>query len=510
MMKFYYLILFCLSQLIAKAQYDVYKGQAHYESGTDGYTISKFTIDIMNNTPYTLTEVKMHVYIIDDYGRMKHDKVHTFKVNIEPFEWGKTPNVPLQNRRILWYYRSFEGLNWEAEILDYKVYKSPAQIQEEKQEAQRQKEEQERLERERIEQARILAEQQALQRKINETLLTANTYYDQNKLREANIYFNEVLQLEPDNREAKRKTKEIDEFFALRAGNGYLYRNDHKSDLDQLKLLLSKELNMLSTQSKDGQISLKINVLFDTNGNNISRIDCTPATTINSKLETLLQQSLRAPQKFGYFVSAHDQIEINLSWKSDQELVISNGEGINGTGSLFERNAEELKKYIESQHYKYGDFTFEIKNKNLLIDGSKTELSDIYFIDYKLNAGPQYAFYSLILPGWGAAKVSSGENGYLTGTAYLLALGAAGLTKIMERADYQIYLDSQTQNDAETAYSAANFDRKLFLMSIGVVGISYVYDFSWSLVRGFSNVQKAHQFKKELKQSPKLVKQASL
>mgnify|MGYP006977545590 FL=1 len=114
------------------------------------------------------------------------------------------------------------------------------------------------------------------------------------------------------------------------------------------------------------------------------------------------------------------------------------------------------------------------------------------------------------MPGWGAAKVSSGENGYLTGTAYLLALGAAGLTKIMERADYQIYLDSQTQNDAETAYSAANFDRKLFLMSIGVVGISYVYDFSWSLVRGFSNVQKAHQFKKELKQSPKLVKQASL
>lgn len=116
----------------------------------------------------------------------------------------------------------------------------------------------------------------------------------------------------------------------------------------------------------------------------------------------------------------------------------------------------------------------------------------------------------MILPGWGSGKVSSGEHGYLTGFTYLLSLSSAGLTKLMEKNDYKEYTDAQSQYLAETAYTAANQDRKLFLLSLGVVGFTYVYDFTWSVVKGFGNIKKASVYRKELKQGPMLVKLSTI
>ena len=119
-----------------------------------------------------------------------------------------------------------------------------------------------------------------------------------------------------------------------------------------------------------------------------------------------------------------------------------------------------------------------------------------------MNAGPQYAFCSLVLPGWGASKVSSGQNGYLTGSAYLLSLSMAGVTKVLENLDYKAYQEAQNQNAASEAYDAVNADRKLFMVCIGAVGLAYVYDFSWSLVKGFGNIKKSAYYRKKLKESP--------
>jgi hypothetical protein len=40
------------------------------------------------------------------------------------------------------------------------------------------------------------------------------------------------------------------------------------------------------------------------------------------------------------------------------------------------------------------------------------------------------------------------------------------------------------------------------MVCIGAVGLAYVYDFSWSLVKGFSNIKKSAYYRKKLKDSP--------
>jgi hypothetical protein len=125
---------------------------------------------------------------------------------------------------------------------------------------------------------------------------------------------------------------------------------------------------------------------------------------------------------------------------------------------------------------------------------------------YKLNAGPQYAFYSLILPGWGSAKVSSGERGYLEGLAYLTGLASAGLFKVLERSSYSEYEDATTQVEAVANFDSATGSRRLFLISLGLAGVMYVYDFSWSVYRGFKNIKKASEIKKKIKNKPIEVK----
>jgi len=64
------------------------------------------------------------------------------------------------------------------------------------------------------------------------------------------------------------------------------------------------------------------------------------------------------------------------------------------------------------------------------------------------------------------------------------------------------YKNAKTQDEADLAYDAVNISRKLFLFSLGTVGITYVYDFTWSLVKGFGNIKKSAYYRKKLRQAP--------
>ena len=228
-----------------------------------------------------------------------------------------------------------------------------------------------------------------------------------------------------------------------------------------------------------------------------------PFQIVLKKITTILtSNNLLSPKKFGYFVNSHDSFTIDANWNSAEENVISNGKGINGVDKYFKMNPNDFKVFINNQSYKYGNFTFDVKSKVLNMDGNQLSDNDIKLIHYKLNAGPQYAFCSLILPGWGASKVSSGEKGYLTGFYYLLSLTSAGLTKLLEYSNNLDYKNAQSQYEADLAYDAVNTSRKLFVLSYGAVGIAYVYDFTWSLVKGFGNIKKSAYYRKKLKQAP--------
>ena len=477
---------------------------ARWEYGRSGYSLKSFKIDIQNNSPYVINEIKMRVWVFyDGTNNYLHNKIHTFKVNIQGYELGQTPSIAISNGNILLYYESFEGLIWNSEVLDVKFYKTPEQIAEEKQEKERIRLQEELLAQEAIEKERKRLEQIELERKIELLYSKALEFYNSNKLYEAQNYFKEVLKLNSYHVDSKQKENEISRFFSIRSSVGYVFREENSTSFNSFKREITNVLNNEIKSFPEGSLQFKVIIQFDTNGVNSSRIEGLNNEVVLKKATNILTSNiLLSPKKFGYFVNSHDSFTIDANWNSVEENVISNGKGINGVDKYFKMNPNDFKVFINNQSYKYGNFTFDVKSKVLNIDGNQLADNDIKLIDYKLNAGPQYAFCSLIFPGWGASKVSSGEKGYLTGALYLLSLTSAGLTKLLEYSNNLDYKNAKTQDEADLAYDAVNISRKLFLFSLGTVGITYVYDFTWSLVKGFGNIKKSAYYRKKLKQAP--------
>ena len=492
MSKYLFIILlFCFSNSFSQDYPSA--NYARWEYGSSGYSLKSFKIDILNNSPYLIKEIKMRVWIYDDVGEYyEHNKIQTFKVNIQGNELGTTPSIALSNANILRYWKSFEGMSWGAEILDVKFYKTPDQIAEEKLLAQ-----------EAIEEERKRLEQIELERKIQNLHSIAIEFYKSNKLYEALNYFKEVLNLNPNHADSKQKLDEIEKFLLIRSGIGYVYREENSKSLNNLKREITNILNTEINNIPDGSFRFKVIIQFDTNGINSSRIEGLSYETISQTITNILKSNvLLPPRKFNYFVNSNDSFIIDAYWNSTEEKVVSNRKGINGVDKYSKINPNNFTDYIKTQPYQYGRFTFDVKSKTLTIDGNQQDFRDIRLIHYKLNAGPQNAFYSLIFPGWGANKVSSGEKQFLTGFAYVLTGGIALLAKGINELYKLSYQEADSQIEADATYESYNAGRKLFLVSLGAVGIIYVSDFTWTLVKGFGNIKKSSFYRKKLKQGP--------
>jgi hypothetical protein len=474
---------------------------ARWEYSRDGYSFRNFKIDVVNNSPYIIKKVKYRFYIYDEiYEKYDYDIVYTSTINLGPYESGTTSALPLPNKRYLHNYKSDYGFSWGKEILDVEFYKTPEQIQEEKAEEERQRLEKERLAREAAERERLRLEQ--LEKDKNRAVFysVGLTLYKDNKLREANQFFIKALQIDPNHNQSSKLSSEINLFFTKRNGEGFKYSIENSKEFNDLVSGIKNLVNEEMAISKSGDMKLSVLISFDTLGNNKSTISGVESKPFYARVQQLVQSPMLKPSlKYGYFLNSRDKIDLNLSWSTSTEYVVSNGKGLIGMDSIFKSNPKEFKDFIEKLDYKYGNFTFEVKNKKFIIDELAQSNQNISLVKYKLNAGPQYAFYSLILPGWGSAKVSSGQRGYLEGLVYLASLASTGFFKVLERSSYSDYENATQQSDADAAYEEANSNRKFFLISIGLVGAMYVYDFSWSLVKGFNNIKQASVIKKKLK-----------
>jgi hypothetical protein len=481
---------------------------ARWEYSRDGYSFRNFKIDVVNNSPYIIKKVKYRFYIYDEiYEKYDYDIVYTSTINLGPYESGTTSALPLPNKRYLHNYKSDYGFSWGKEILDVEFLKTPKQIQDEKDEEERLRLEREKLAKEAAERERLRLEQIEKDKKRDEYYSEGLSFYNEKKLREANQFFVKALQIDPNHNPSSKLSNEINLFFVKRNGEGFKYRIENSKEFNDLLVNVKNLVNEEMKNTKSGDINLNVFISFDTLGNNKSSISGEGSTTFSEKVQKLvLNSELKAPSKYAYYLNSNDQFTVNTSWSTSSEYVISNGKGINSLDTFFRANPKEFSEFINKLEYKYGNFTFVVKNKALTLDGNTQINQDIKLVKYKLNAGPQYAFYSLILPGWGSSKVSSGERGYLVGLTYLAALSTTAFSKLLEKSNYTDYENSTIQLDADAAYDLAKSNRKLFLVSLGLVGVTYVYDFTWSLVKGFGNIKKSSVVKKKLKKEPIEVK----
>jgi hypothetical protein len=474
--------------------------QASIIWGSDGCTINSFEIIVTNNSQYSIKKIKYKFWIWDEVKQKYHyNSVITSSINLGPYEMSSLPiNVP--KKRYLYRYKNTDDMSWDKEIIDVEFYKTPEQIRDEKIEEERQKQEQIRLAKESEERERIKQEQLVKDKKRDQLYLEGLNLFKKNNLKEAIVFFNAALNIDSTHLLSLKYKNEINNFFEIRNGNGFKYRNENSNEFNWLILETKKLINEQIDKSPSGEIILSINISFDTLGNNISTVESKMNNELIINIKNLIsKEDFKPSRKYECFIKSTDNLNISVKWNSSIEYVVSNGRGINGLDTFFKQQPQDFKDFITKLDYKFGNFTFEVKNKVLKIDEIEYNNQNISLIKYRLNAGPKYALYSLLLPGLGSSKVSSGQRGYLDGLVYLASLTSSGIFKLLEKSKYSDYQNSINPTVIEESYSAANSNRKLFLISLGLAGVMYVYDFSWALANGFGNIKKSSTIKKKLK-----------
>lgn len=365
------------------------------------------------------------------------------------------------------------------------------------------------------EKERLRLEKLQLEKKIDSIYNLGISSYNNNKIREANEYFSRVLSLDPNHLKSIALNQEINQFFMLRTkGFNYKYRDENQSSFSNLSTQIRKLVDEEIIKSKTGDFKINIVISFDTLGKNNSYLINGQNNEFSSKIKEIIQDSNVKPLvKYGYFLNTTDVIDLSVSWSTTTEYVESTrtkttgADLISGADEFFKSNPVPFKNFIENLEYRYGNFTFEVKNKNLTIDNIRLTNQNISLVKYKLNSGPKYAFLSLLLPGWGSSKVSNYEfnRGFLPGFLYVLSIGSAGGFLGLEylgKANEGIHYTTNSDGDVVQSENSSFLLKTGFYLSLGVAGATCIYDFSWSLIKGFQNVKKSSSLKKKLKEQP--------
>ena len=363
------------------------------------------------------------------------------------------------------------------------------------------------------EKERLRLEKLQLEKKIDSIYNLGISSYNNNKIREANEYFSRVLSLDPNHLKSIALNQEINQFFMLRTkGFNYKYRDENQSSFSNLSTQIRKLVDEEIIKSKTGDFKINIVISFDTLGKNNSYLINGQNNEFSSKIRELIQGSnLKPGVKFGYFLNTTDVIDLSVSWSTSAEYVESTrneitGNKITGNGTYFNYNPAPFKNFIENLEYRYGNFTFEVKNKNLTIDNITLTNQNISLVKYKLNSGPRYAFRSLLLPGLGSSKVSSNEpnRGFLTGFLFVFSIASAGGILGLEYLSNHSFenMSNHSDTDISNREFSSNVLKTGFYISLGIAGATYIYDFGWSLIKGFQNIKKSSSLKKKLKVQP--------
>ncbi len=256
-----------------------------------------------------------------------------------------------------------------------------------------------------------LAKNKIKEIKVNEKLKFGDSYFSQNNFELALEAYNEVLMIDAQNNfalEGIKKVNFLKDLLIKRKTTVFSYRQTNPTDFSSFKDKLQTNLDDKTTTDKNGLINFKFKIAFDTLGFNKSTF--TLKSSSDTKYSAFLNQisksnSLLPSKVSGYFIASQEFIDVDFKWQKDRINIKSNFKGINlVSGSVVDESI--FTKYINSQNYKYGKFTFEVTNKTI----NNSTYNDIKLVNYKTSAGPASVFYSMLMPGMGTLKVTTGKR----------------------------------------------------------------------------------------------------
>lgn len=115
--------------------------------------------------------------------------------------------------------------------------------------------------------------------------------------------------------------------------------------------------------------------------------------------------------------------------------------------------------------------------------------------------GPENAFRSLLLPGWGDAKVRGKDRKYWWITAGTLGLVGSGVFfALNSRNQYDKYKAAEKPDEAQSNYDKAKSQGKIATILLVAGGAAWLCDIALVAVKGFHNQKKQKEVKQILNQ----------
>jgi len=355
-----------------------------------------------------------------------------------------------------------------------------------------------------------ITERKILDGKISTIQNKADAYFNGNKYDLALDNYNSILLLDKSNVYASEKImkiQEIKKILAKRSTTVFSYKSSNKNDLLQFQNLLLNDMNLQINKYKEGFLNLNYLISFDTLGNNLSAVKniSTSLTGYSTNLSNITSNStLKPSSEGGYFLASQENLTFDVKWSTTKNLFKSNSKGI-FQNEYPNQNLNSAEIFINKQPFKYGNYVFEIKNKE--VNGKS--YSNINLVKYR-TVGPEAALFSMLMPGMGSLKVTYGKKGWGRFTCFLLSSGLAIGSKLYSDAQYKSYLGATSQADIDKYYINANISHEIALISGGISASIYLHDIIWVISKGAKNLKDSKPLRKQLQQGPVQIQNQSI
>lgn len=316
----------------------------------------------------------------------------------------------------------------------------------------------------------------------------ADKLFKENNFDSASYFYNKVLELDKDDLYSFKKISEINEISMIlnkRKTTVFSYLDLYPDSYYNFKNNIIKDANSLIADNDNGFINLNYLIQFDTSGQNASF-----ANNINSSLtsyssrftELISHNTLIPTREGGYFFASKDQISLNFKWSKEiRSFHFKRGEIIENQSNN-EKN-EFIYNYLNNQNIKQGEFTFMIKNKELI----NKKFSDIKLLKCKIP-GPESAFLSLLFPGLGSLIVSNGQKGIGRLINFVALSGISFYFNKSSNELYSNYINASSQDDLDLYYAKANNSHKISLVTGTLAASIYLFDIYSAFKRGKNNL----------------------
>lgn len=264
------------------------------------------------------------------------------------------------------------------------------------------------------------------------------------------------------------------------------YSETNPLEFQALRNKFIKCLEDLAKENDDGKIKLNYNVLFFNDGINKSimqEINFSQKTYKQLVEKGISEIRLNPSKLCGNFIKTTDTIKLDFKWQTYRSTFVHES-----------NKSSNYSAYINNQNLPNGTYILTIKEKEL----NNIIYKDVYISNYKTR-GPLTMFCSILIPGWGARRVTYSEKkGWDRFGSVVVPFALSVISKSISNSMYNKYLNSTNQENINKYYKNANGWNKSAIVFAGISSSFYIYDIIWVFRQGLKNNKEKNKIKQKI------------